>query len=52
MHRLLVPSESLAQDLAVLPQDAVRHLKVLRPKPGEEIEREFELARNYKDAQA
>ena len=38
MHRLLVPSESLAQDLAVLPQDAVRHLKVLRPKPGEEIE--------------
>ena len=38
MRRLLVPSESLAQDLAVLPQDAVRHLKVLRPKPGEEIE--------------
>ena len=38
MHRLLVPSESLAQDLAVLPKDAAQHLKVLRPKPGEEIE--------------
>ena len=38
MHRLLVPEESLAQDAVVLPQDAARHLKVLRPKPGEEIE--------------
>ena len=38
MHRLLVPEESLAQDAVALPQDAARHLKVLRPKPGEEIE--------------
>ena len=38
MHRLLVPTDSLAQDAVVLPQDAARHLKVLRPKPGEEIE--------------
>lgn len=27
-------------------------VSLLTPKPGEEIEREFELARNYKDAQA
>ena len=38
MHRLLVPEEALVQDAVVLPQDAARHLKVLRPKPGEEIE--------------
>ena len=38
MHRLLVSSESLAQDTVALPKDAARHLKVLRPKPGEEIE--------------
>lgn len=38
MHRLLVPTESLAQDAVVLPKDAARHLKVLRPKPGEAIE--------------
>lgn len=38
MHRLLVPTESLAQDAVVLPKDAAQHLKVLRPKPGEEIE--------------
>jgi len=38
MHRLLVPSEQLESDSPVLPQDAANHLKVLRPKDGEEIE--------------
>ncbi|MGN0852046.1 MAG: RsmE family RNA methyltransferase [Kiritimatiellia bacterium] len=38
MHRLLVPAELLNQDGVLLPKDAARHLKVLRPKPGEEIE--------------
>ena len=38
MHRLLVPSAELASDSPVLPQEAANHLKVLRPKDGEEIE--------------
>ena len=38
MHRLLVPSEPLASDSPVLPKEAANHLKVLRPKDGEEIE--------------
>lgn len=38
MHRLLVETAALAQDVVTLPRDAARHLKVLRPKPGEEIE--------------
>ena len=38
MHRLLVSTDSLGQDAVVLPKDAAQHLKVLRPKPGEEIE--------------
>ena len=38
MHRLLVRSELLNEDSPVLPADAARHLKVLRPKAGEEIE--------------
>ncbi|MBQ2624311.1 MAG: 16S rRNA (uracil(1498)-N(3))-methyltransferase [Kiritimatiellae bacterium] len=38
MHRLLVPSEQLASDSPVLPKEAANHLKVLRPKDGEEIE--------------
>ena len=38
MHRLLVPSEMLEADQAVLPRDAAHHLKVVRPKPGETIE--------------
>ena len=38
MHRLLVPSEQLEADSPVLPKDAANHLKVLRPKDGEEIE--------------
>lgn len=38
MHRLLVPSELLASDSPVLPKEAANHLKVLRPKDGEEIE--------------
>ncbi len=38
MHRLLVESGLLEQDDVVLPKEAARHLKVLRPKPGEEIE--------------
>ena len=38
MHRLLVPSEQLALDSPALPKEAANHLKVLRPKDGEEIE--------------
>ena len=38
MHRLLVHAEALERDVVDLPRDAARHLKVLRPKPGEEIE--------------
>ena len=38
MHRLLVDSALLEQDVVVLPKDAAHHLKVLRPKPHEEIE--------------
>ncbi len=38
MHRLLVETGFLEQDSVVLPKEAARHLKVLRPKPGEEIE--------------
>ena len=38
MHRLLVPSETLHSTTADLPPAAARHLKVLRPKPGEQIE--------------
>jgi len=38
MHRLLVEPSLLDAQTVVPPQDAARHLKVLRPKPGEEIE--------------
>ena len=38
MHRLLVESTLLNEESPVLPADAARHLKVLRPKDGEEIE--------------
>ncbi len=38
MHRLLVETELLASDCPILPKDAANHLKVLRPKNGEEIE--------------
>ena len=38
MHRLLVHAEALEREVADLPRDAAPHLKVLRPKPGEEIE--------------
>lgn len=38
MHRLLVAPEALEQSSVVLPKDAAHHLKVLRPKTGEEIE--------------
>ena len=38
MHRLLVESALLNEEAPVLPADAARHLKVLRPKDGEEIE--------------
>ena len=38
MHRLLVSSETLAAAAPILPADAARHLKVLRPKAGEAIE--------------
>ncbi len=38
MHRLLVDTSALSQATVTLPKDAARHLNVLRPKPGEEIE--------------
>ena len=38
MHRLLVDTSLLDEESPVLPADAARHLKVLRPKDGEEIE--------------
>ena len=38
MHRLLVTTDVLGGDVAVLPKDAAHHLKVLRPKPGEPVE--------------
>lgn len=39
MHRLPVPGGLLASGrIDRLPDDAARHLKVVRPKPGEEIE--------------
>lgn len=38
MHRLLVPGDILESDCAVLPKDAQRHLKVLRPKAAETVE--------------
>ena len=38
MHRLLVETRLLNEETPVLPADAARHLKVLRPKDGEEIE--------------
>ena len=38
MHRLLVATELLSEESPVLPADAAKHLKVLRPKSGEEIE--------------
>ena len=38
MHRLLVETGTLSSDRPSLPKDAANHLRVLRPKPGEEIE--------------
>lgn len=38
MHRLLVDTGLLSQDEPFLPKDAAKHLKVLRPKDGEEME--------------
>ena len=38
MHRLLVSKETLRSSTAALPSAASRHLKVLRPRPGEQIE--------------
>ena len=38
MHRLLVDTQELDNDLPVLSRAAVNHLKVLRPKDGERIE--------------
>ena len=38
MHRLLVETSLLNEESPVLPADAARHLKVIRPKDGEEIE--------------
>ena len=38
MHRLLVETRLLNEESPALPADAEKHLKVLRPKPGEEIE--------------
>ena len=38
MHRLLVETTLLSEESPVLPKDAANHLKVLRPKAGEEVE--------------
>ena len=38
MHRLLVSTDTLLGERATLPRDAARHLKVVRPKPGETVE--------------
>ena len=38
MHRLLVPTSELSSDTPQLSKEAANHLKVLRPKDGEEIE--------------
>ena len=38
MHRLLVTTDVLGGDVAVLSKDTAHHLKVLRPKPGEPVE--------------
>ena len=38
MHRLLVETDDLLSDCPFLPKDAAKHLMVLRPKNGENIE--------------
>ena len=38
MHRLLVDTDLLSADAPALPPAAARHLKVLRPEPGEDVE--------------
>ena len=38
MHRLLVPEELMSGEAIALPDDAARHLKVVRPRTGEEVE--------------
>ena len=38
MHRLLADTETLKCDLPILSREAANHLKVLRPKNGEEVE--------------
>ena len=38
MHRLFVETSLLNEEAPTLPKDAAKHLKVLRPKDGEEIE--------------
>ena len=38
MHRLLVPEELMSGEAIALPDDAARHLKVVRPRAGEEVE--------------
>ena len=38
MHRLLVHASLLNEEHPELPPEAARHLRVLRPKPGEEFE--------------
>ena len=58
MHRLLVETKLLEDDSPTLPADAAKHLKVLRPKDGEEIElfdghgkwREYCFKRSGEDA--
>ena len=38
MHRLLVDTALLSEEAPVLPADAARHLRVVRPKDGEQVE--------------
>ena len=38
MHRLLVDTALLSEEAPQLPADAARHLRVVRPRPGEAVE--------------
>ena len=38
MHRLLVETAALSADAPALPKEALRHLRVVRPKNGEHVE--------------
>lgn len=47
MHRLMVGREFLSQERVVLPKAVDRHLRALRPRPGEDVEL-FDGRGNYR----